>query len=147
MNLYTIIQLIIVSIGATTAMTLFSYAMSKSFRELYKEPVLLGYVLKKTHISLSEKSQKTWGWLIHYIIGFLFVVGYHIVWAKDIVPISPLGAILLGVISGVIGIISWVFMFKLTSQQPPIDFNGYYIQLFFAHIIFAIVATLLYTLF
>lgn len=144
--IYTIIQLILVSIGATSAMTWFSYVMSKNFQELYKEPVLLTFALKKTNISLSEKSQKTWGWLIHYIIGFLFVMGYQILWVKNILPVSPLNALLLGVISGVIGIFSWIIIFKMTDHQPPIDFKGYYIQLFFAHIIFAVVATALYSI-
>lgn len=144
--IYIIIQLILVAIGATSAMTWFSYAMSQNFRELYKEPILLSFALKKTNISLSEKLQKTWGWLIHYSIGFLFVMGYHIVWVKNVLPISPLSALILGVISGVIGILSWIFIFKMTDHQPPIDFKGYYIQLFFAHIIFAITATALYSI-
>jgi len=84
MIFFIIIQLILVAIGATSAMTWFSYAMSENFRELYKEPVLLSFALKKTNITLSEKSRKTWGWLIHYIIGFLFVMGYHMVWVKNI---------------------------------------------------------------
>ena len=123
--IYTFIQLILVSIGATSAMTWFSYVMSKNFQELYKEPVLLTSALKKTNISLSEKSQKTWGWLIHYIIGFLFVMGYQILWVKNILPVSPLNALLLGVISGVIDIFSWIIIFKMTDHQPPIDFKGY----------------------
>ncbi|MCP2025507.1 hypothetical protein L1276_000647 [Flavobacterium sp. HSC-32F16] len=146
MVIFIIIQLLLVSIAATSAMTWFSYAMSKSFRELYKEPVLLAFVIDKLKLNLSKQSKKTWGWLLHYIIGFLFVLGYHIIWVKDILAISPLNALLLGIISGLIGIISWVFMFKITHHQPPIDFKGYYIQLFFAHIIFAIVATALYSI-
>ena len=142
--IYITIQLLIITIVATSAMTWFSYVMSKNFRELYKEPVLLSFALKKTNINLSEKSRKILGWLIHYIIGFLFVMGYHIVWVKDILPISPLSALILGVISGVIGILSWIIIFKMTNHQPPIDFKGYYIQLFFAHIIFAFTATALY---
>lgn len=146
MILYILIQLILVSIAATSAMTLFSYAMSKAFQELYKEPVLLSFVLNKLNIRLSEKSQKTWAWLLHYFIGLLFVTGYHIIWVKGILPVSPLTALLFGAISGIIGIIGWVIMFKMTSHQPPIDFKGYYIQLFFAHIIFGITATALYSI-
>lgn len=146
MIFYVIIQLLLVSIVATSAMTWFSYAMSNSFRELYKEPVLLTYAIDKLKIDLSPQSKKTWGWLLHYIIGFFFVVGYHIIWVKDILPISPLSALILGVVSGVVGIVSWIIIFKMTHHQPPIDFKGYYIQLFFAHIIFAIVATALYSI-
>lgn len=146
MLIYIILQLLLVSVGATSAMTWFSYAMSKNFRELYKEPVLLAFALEKMNLNRSEQTKKTWGWLLHYAIGFLFVIGYHIIWVKDIIAISPLGALLLGVISGVVGIISWVLIFKITHHQPPIDFKGYYIQLFFAHIIFAIIATVLYSI-
>lgn len=59
-----IIQLVVVSIMATSAMTWFSYAMSKSFRELYKEPVLLSYAIDKMKIELSPKSKKIWGLVI-----------------------------------------------------------------------------------
>nr|WP_294788786.1 hypothetical protein [uncultured Flavobacterium sp.] len=146
MPFYVFLQLLFVSITATSAMTLFSYAISISFRELFKEPVLLAYAIDKLKINLSAQTKITCGWLFHYIIGFGFVVGYHIIWVKNILTISPLSALLLGVISGVIGIISWVLIFKTTHYQPPIDFKGYYIQLFFAHIIFAITATALYSL-
>ena len=142
--LYTFLELLLVSIAATSAMTWFSYAMSKNFRELYKEPVLLSYAIDKMKIDLSTQAKINWGWILHYAIGLCFVVGYHIIWVKDIAPISPLSALLLGAISGVIGIISWIIIFKMTHHQPPIDFRGYYIQLFFAHIIFAIIATALY---
>lgn len=142
--LYTFLELLSVSIAATSAMTWFSYAMSQNFRELYKEPVLLSYAIDKMKIDLSTQAKINWGWILHYAIGLCFVVEYHIIWVKDIAPISPLSALLLGAISGVIGIISWIIIFKMTHHQPPIDFRGYYIQLFFAHIIFAIVATALY---
>ena len=142
--LYTFLELLLVSIAATSAMTWFSYAMSQNFRELYKEPVLLSYAIDKMKIDFSTQAKINWGWILHYAIGLCFVVGYHIIWVKDIAPISPLSALLLGAISGVIGIISWIIIFKMTHHQPPIDFRGYYIQLFFAHIIFAIVATALY---
>jgi len=146
MILYTTIQLIIVTIAATTAMTFFSYVMSNTFRELYKEPVLLTFVLEKLKINLSEKSKQIWAWLIHYFIGLLFVIGYHLLWSDHILPISPLIAVIFGAISGIIGIIGWFFLFKITHHQPQIDFKGYYIQLFFAHVIFGIVATAVYAL-
>ncbi|SFC95701.1 hypothetical protein [Flavobacterium phragmitis] len=139
MDIYVIIELLLISIGATSAMTWFSYAMSGSFRELYKEPVLLSFALERTHISHSERYQETWGWLMHYVIGFLFVMGYHIIWAENILPLTLLSTLILGVTSGAIGIFSWIFIFKITRYRAPIDFNGCYIQLFFAHIFFALI--------
>ncbi|RED22630.1 hypothetical protein BD847_3260 [Flavobacterium cutihirudinis] len=144
MDIFVLLQLILISFGATSAMTWFSYVMSRNFRELYKEPVLLSSVLSELHFNISIQSKKNMGWLFHYIVGFFFVFAYHIIWAKDILPVSIFSGLLLGVISGVIGIISWMIIFKLTHYQPSINFTGYFAQLFFAHMIFAIVATLLY---
>jgi hypothetical protein len=146
MDIYIFLQLIIVSIAATSAMTLFSYAASASFRELYKEPVLLTFMLTRLNIELPDKTKATLAWLLHYFIGFLFVVGYHILWAKDILPVSFLSAFLLGFVSGVIGILGWMIMFKMSHHQPPIDFKGYYFQLLLAHIIFGLVAAAVYSL-
>jgi hypothetical protein len=145
-NFYIFTQLLVVSIAATSSMTLFSYAVSASFRELYKEPVLLNLVMNKINSDSSIESTSPSGWLLHYIIGFLFVLAYHQIWVHDILPISALSALLLGAASGIIGILSWVILFKFSNHQPPIDFKGYYVQLFVAHMIFAIVATLLYSL-
>lgn len=144
--IYTLIQLILVSIAATTVMTWFSYTMSESFRELYKEPVLLAYVIEKMKLKPNAHSQKIYGWLLHYVIGLLFVIGYYFAWTKNIVPISILGTLLLGIISGIIGVVSWIIIFNITNHQPRIDFGGYYIQLFFAQVIFAAIAAVLYSI-
>lgn len=127
-------------------MTLFSYAASASFRELYKEPVLLTFMLTRLNIELPAKSKATLAWLLHYFIGFLFVLAYHLLWIKNILPVSFLSAFLLGFISGIIGILGWMIMFKMSNHQPPIDFKGYYFQLLLAHIIFGLVATATYSL-
>ncbi|WP_426485255.1 hypothetical protein [Flavobacterium sp. 2] len=144
--IYTLIQLLIISIGATTVMTWFSYTMSKSFKELYKEPVLLAYATEKMKIRPAAHFQKSLGWMLHYLIGLFFVIGYYILWTKNIVPISIIGTLSLGVISGLIGVLSWIIIFRITHHQPQIDFRGYYIQLFFAHVIFAAVASVLFSI-
>lgn len=146
MDLYLIFQIIIVAIAATSTMTLFSYAVSASFREIYKEPLLLSYLLHNFKINLSNVSKNILGWLIHYGIGVLFVIVYHYFWVHNILEISFLHALLLGIGSGIIGIISWMIFFKLSHYQPRIDFKGFYIQLFIAHIIFALTATAVYAI-
>jgi len=146
MDIYTFFQLIIVTIAATSAMTLFSYIVSATFRELYKEPVLLTFMLSKLHLELSNNVKETLAWLLHYFIGFLFVLAYYFLWINNIVPISFLTAFLLGFVSGIIGIIGWIIMFKMSDHKPNIDFKGYYFQLLLAHIIFGLVATGIYTL-
>ncbi|WP_228515158.1 MULTISPECIES: hypothetical protein [unclassified Flavobacterium] len=145
-DFYTFLQLLIVSITATSTMTLFSYAVSKNFRELYKEPVLLSLVLSKLKLETAPKTENVLGWILHYIIGFLFVLAYHFLWSHNILPVSILSALLLGSISGIIGILGWMLIFKLSNHKPAIDFKGYYIQLFLAHVIFGLTATAVYAL-
>lgn len=146
MDLYVILQIIIVSIAATSAMTLFSYAVSASFRELFKEPLLLNYFLHNSGIKLSNTSKNTLSWLFHYGIGAIFVTVYHYFWTQNIVQLSFSDAFLLGVVSGVISILSWMIFFEISHYQPPINFRGFYLQLFAAHLIFAFTATAVYAI-
>lgn len=143
----TLLTIIMTTLTATTAMTLFSYTISIGFRELYKEPVLLGYSLKSLNISLSQSTKTLLGWIFHYIIGLLFVIGYHLVWYYGILEQTWLSGLILGAISGIIGIVSWVIIFNMSKYVPNIDFKGYYLQLFFAHVIFGLVAFGVYTMF
>lgn len=128
-------------------MTLFSYVVSASARELYKEPVLLTYLLSSLKIEVSPQIKTFLAWLLHYIIGLLFVLIYHYLWVYDLVEMSWPAAFVLGAASGVIGIFGWILLFKIVPQKPNINFKGYYVQLFFAHIIFGVVAFLVYKLF
>ncbi|MGO4770510.1 hypothetical protein ACEN2I_02520 [Flavobacterium sp. W22_SRS_FK3] len=144
MDLYIFLKILIASIAATSAMTLFSYVISKSFRELYKEPVLLTFVLSKLKLDLPLKTKTTIAWFLHYFIGLFFVTSYHLFWVNDILKTSFLNALLLGALSGIVGIIGWILLFKIADFKPKIDFKGYYIQLFFAHVIFGITATFVY---
>jgi hypothetical protein len=147
MNLHLLLQILISSIAATSAMTLFSYIISASFRELYKEPVLLTYLLTKFHVEVSAPTKTILAWLLHYFIGLLFVIGYHFLWVYDLAEFSWRVALLFGAISGIIGILGWVILFKIVPQKPNIDFKGYYLQLFFAHIIFGLTAFWIYKMF
>ncbi|MBZ4033380.1 hypothetical protein K6T82_01275 [Flavobacterium sp. 17A] len=144
MDPYLIVQLILISIGATSAMTWFSYFISKIFQKQYKEPIILATVFGEFNFNISGGIKRKVGWMLHFLIGFLFVAGYHIILDENILSISIPSAILLGSISGIIGIIGWFIIFKNTNYKPRIDFTGYYIQLFFAHIVFALVAVFLY---
>lgn len=144
MELYTIFQVIIVAIAATSTMTLFSYAVSASFREMYREPVLITYLLTTFKSNLPTVAKNILAWLLHYGIGVAFVTVYQYFWARNILDLSIFHALLLGIISGIIGIISWTVLFKITSYLPAINYKVYYIQLFIAHVIFALTAAAVY---
>lgn len=147
MTFHTILQILISSFAATSVMTLCSYVISASARELYKEPVLLTYVLSSLHIEIGPNLKKVLSWIFHYLIGLFFVIGYHFVWSNQLLEISWASSIILGAIIGTIGIIGWVILFNLVPQKPNIDYKGYYIQLFIVHVIFSITAFQVYKLF
>lgn len=141
---YTIL---ITALFAMVTMTAFSYLISKSFKELYKEPVLLTYFLDALHLEVSENLKIILAWILHYLIGLGFVVGYHLIWTNELLPLTWTIGLLLGTLSGIIGIIGWIFIFKYTKHEPKIDYKGYYIQLLFAHIIFGLTAYISYIYF
>ena len=147
MDFHIALQIIITSIVATSIMTLFSYIISASARELYKEPVLLTYILTSLKIEVSPQTKIILGWILHYLIGLCFVLIYHWLWLYNVIAMSWPAAFILGIISGIIGILSWIFLFAIVPKKINIDFKGYYVQLFTVHIIFAIVAFIIYQLF
>jgi len=146
MNSETILQILVATFAATSLMTLFSYAVSAAAREVYKEPLLLTYVLSFLHIEVSVQTKSILAWALHYFIGLLFVIGYHLIWYYGIMEISWSSTFILGACIGTIGIIGWMIMFSIIPKKPQIDYKGYYIQLFIAHMIFSITTFLIYDL-
>lgn len=147
MNLHIVLKILISTIAATSAMTLFSYAVSASAREVYKEPLLLTYVLTALHLKIPANFKIVLAWGLHYLIGLFFVMGYHFLWINNYVKLSLYSSIFLGAISGIIGIIGWIILFVIIPKKSTIDFKGYYLQLFIAHVIFGITALLVYKCF
>jgi len=146
METIEVIKITVATLAGTSVMTAFSYLASETFNKLWKEPVLLNLVIAKTNIDFSPRSKSIFGWIIHYLIGLAFVLCYHLVWKfTDIEPTWFCG-IIFGIISGIIGIISWVFIFKLPEKKPKIKFKHYYLQLFIAHIFFALAVIAVYKL-
>lgn len=147
MDFQTTLQILTAAVAATSVMTLCSYAVSAAAREIYKEPLLLTYVLSKLHQQISPKLKLVLGWVLHYLIGLFFVIGYHIIWSANILDFTFTSSLILGIVSGIIGISGWVVLFRISAQKPNIDYKGYYIQLFVVHVIFAVTAYVVYELF
>lgn len=144
MDIFTFFQVLIVSFAATSAMTLFSYAISANYGEIYKEPVLLTHLLTRLKFKLSIISKKNLGWLLHFGMGFFFVLSYHFLWLYNILDVSVNSAFILGIISGAISIVCWAIMLKIAKYTFSIDFKGYYLQMFIGYIIFALYSAAAY---
>lgn len=147
MTIETIFQIFIEAIAATSLMTLFSYAVSAAAREVYKEPLLLSYVMSFLRMEVSLELKSILAWIIHYLIGLLFVIGFHLIWNNDIMEISWSNAFILGACIGAIGIAGWMILFNVIPKKPAIDYKGYYLQLFIVHLIFSATAFKVYLLF
>lgn len=139
-----IVLILLATVAATSLMTAFSYMVSEAFRELYKEPLLLQYLMTRFKIGIKGTMKVIAGWTLHYFIGLLFVLIFHFLWKSGLIEISWLVGLIYGAIIGIIGIGGWVVMFILSNYKPRIDFKGYYLQLFIAHMIFAITIILVY---
>jgi len=139
-----LLLIIVSSIVGITVMTIFSYVVSKSFNKLYKEPILLKYVLERMQVSISDNFTLVLGWFLHYIIGILFVVIYHFIWMNGWMEISVLHSFILGLASGLVGIVAWRIMFAISNSESKVDMNGYFFQLVIAHILFALTVMMIY---
>lgn len=136
--------ILLATVAATSLMTAFSYLVSEGFRELYKEPVLLQYLMTRFNFGITGIWKVIAGWTVHYIIGLIFVVIFHILWRWGLYEITWLTGLIYGIVIGIIGIGGWVVMFILSNYKPRIDFKGYYLQLFIAHLVFAMTTVFIY---
>lgn len=147
MQAIEIVKIALATVAGTSVMTAFSYLASESFNKLWKEPVLLNLVAARAHIDFSPRRKSIFGWIIHYMIGLAFVLCYHFIWKySDMEPTWPC-ALIFGAVSGLIGIFSWFFLFKIPDEKPKIKIRQYYLQLFVAHIFFALAVAAVYQLF
>lgn len=140
-----VLEYAVETIVGTLVMTLFSYLVSASFRKLFTEPVLINYVFRLSDSEISPKLTSALGWVLHFIAGLLFVIPYHWLWNRGI--FDPDWSLWLGAISGIIGIIAWMIIFSLPRKEPRVAFTQYYVQLFFAHIFFAVTVCFVHKLF
>lgn len=135
--------IIIAAFAATTQMTIFSYAIARLFNQPYDEPFLLAILLNRFGLN-NRTINRYMGWGLHYFLGLLFVIGFQLLLDIEFLHLSWMSAIAYGIGIGIIGIIGWQAMFRLCRTAPKMEYLGFYIQLFFAHIIFSLVMVVCY---
>jgi hypothetical protein len=116
---------------ATSAMTVFSYAVSDAVKENWKEPQLLN-VFVQDH-SKSRNYNPASGWLLHYGIGCNWAVAYQ-VWRKAFGS-GKSQNLLFATASGLLGVLAWKFVLRKHSS-PPKHLAAFYAHLFLAHMVF-----------
>ena len=137
-------KIVLAGVVGTSFMTLYSYIISKQHKDQFVEPVLLNELIDRSEalpdIDEDEKKTNPAGWLIHYGIGMAFVIAYYILWKQSLKAPSLVKGLLLGALSGLIGIAAWKIMFASNDNPPRNNRYRYYRQLFVAHLIFSVFA-------
>jgi hypothetical protein len=132
------------ALTGTTLMTAFSYGASRHERKQFREPELLNKLLDRIPGAPAIPTKSPAGWLVHYGVGIFFTSVYDQLWQRDIGKPTLANGLLLGTISGLVGIGGWMLTFKLHPHPPKIDYTGHYKQLLIAHMIFGVGAALGY---
>lgn len=141
-----ILQIIIATLAATSAMTMFSYLLSEVLKKQFKEPVLLADGLASLNLFADTKQRQIAAWGLHYTIGLIFIIAYDIIWNNTSIDPTWFCGVLFGIISGIIGILGWKLIFRMLPKIVRISFNAYFLQLFLAHVVFALVAVATYNI-
>jgi hypothetical protein len=134
------------AIVGTSAMTLFSYLISESKSKNFREPEVLGQLIKRLPESCSKESAQISGWCTHYAVGILFVVFYNELWKQKKINPSLTSGALLGAASGFAGIIAWKSTFEVHPNPPAKNLKKYFGHLIIAHIVFGIFSSINYKL-
>lgn len=135
------------TIASTSIMTLSSYCYSSIRRKQFNEPEILNDLMMRLNVIKTKSiSKHQAGWVIHYLVGLQFIIGFKAFLNLSHYEPTITLFIILGAICGVIGILGWKFTFSAHPNPPALDFKEFYIQLFFAHIIFGVIAYLVFLL-
>jgi len=135
MNIKTIF---IPAVSGTTLMSIFSYVVSHSKGENFKEPKLLAEIVIKAFDAHRVKLPKTTGWAMHYAMGGLMTMVFQHFWKEtNTIPATKHGLIA-GITGGISGVLIWTFLFRIHPNPPRIPFIRFSGHLLLAHIIFAL---------
>ncbi|HEX6225369.1 MAG TPA: hypothetical protein VFZ52_13215 [Chryseolinea sp.] len=137
---FNIVSLSIATVISTTLMTLFSYLVSFIRRKKFSEPELLNDLIRRWNKKTFSAVTPFIGWFIHYAVGFFFNFLYQGYWITTDSNPTLISGVIFGALAGVVGILGWKVAFALHSNPPLTDFKEYYLQLFFAHIVFGVSA-------
>ena len=131
---------VIAGIAGTIPMTAYSFLVSELRNKNFKEPHLLGTLLRRLVNGGSRKSSRIAGWLVHLAVGIMFAEVYALVSKKiSLQPAVPAGA-LLGGLSAIPGVIAWHLSLETHPYPPAVHRKRFYGQLIIAHVVFGIVA-------
>lgn len=121
----------------TSAMTLFSYFVSRKKNMDFREPRLLGKMVYRAVPQMKKPQAKVAGWVLHCTTGLVFTIIYAELLKNKILKSDLPDGIVLGLLNGVAAVGIWKATFSLHPDPPQIHFNDFYKHLILAHVVFA----------
>ncbi|SDR82099.1 hypothetical protein [Christiangramia echinicola] len=138
-----LLKVIFAAILGTILMTAFSYIVSRVRSQQFREPKLLNMILRRSTYEMNPSNNSILGWVVHFSIGVILMTLFYIFHITFSFSISLTSILIYGISAGILSIICWHLMFMLTPNSPDIALKEYYIQLLFAHMLFALGAFIL----
>jgi hypothetical protein len=133
-------------ISGTTFMTASSALMSLMMDQNFREPEHLTTMIERVAPFLSKKAKVIAGWGAHYAMGLVFAAVYVELWETGKIKHNLKNGLILGFVSGLLGLVIWKGTFKAHPLPPFMRYNNYYLQRIPAHIVFAVFTTITYKL-
>ena len=133
-------------VTGTLVMTAGSELMSLIANENFSEPAHLETMISRLAPQLSKHSKKIASLGAHFAMGLVFAAIYVELWETKKIKHNLKNALILGALSGLIGLFIWKATFKVHPLPPWLNYTHFYLQRIPAHIVFAVAATLAYKL-
>lgn len=137
---------VVASVPGTTAMTAFSYGLSKVMNKQFREPELLGYLVDQrplVRITGNYKwANKPVGFLLHYAAGVGYAAGYEYLWKPSVRLPTLVSGALYGIVAGVSGALVWEAAIQVRKDPPKLDKPSYYTHLVLAHVVFGAITAM-----
>ena len=133
-------KIILPAIAATSVMTMFSYLIAHHEKKNFSESELLAKV-EKMQLRLPKKVALPAGWVTHYAVGVMMTLMFELY--KKYLNHKPASnrTITFGVFAGLLAIAAWKILFKMLPRRSHDFYKKFFIQLFIAHLIFAVAIT------
>src|SRR5690606_27585622 len=116
-------EILLSGIVGTIFMTAYIIRKSRQESELYLQPVLMNKMIDRLNEFpiIRDKLTNPAGWLLHFGAGISFVAIYWLIWRKSLKNISFEKMVLIGLISGVIGVVIWKIILEEHPKPPAND--------------------------
>ncbi|MDO6760212.1 hypothetical protein Q4566_08395 [Tamlana sp. 2_MG-2023] len=134
----SILNILLINTAAVMLMTTFTYFISYIKKTNFGEPELLTQLINRGPFTGQTKYGIWIGWVLHFIMGFVFLYGYFYLRSLVALESEILWGAVYGLFAGILGVIGWTTMFTLHPNPPKVPRLPFYLQLIGAHIVFSI---------